>query len=90
MLVLSRKKDEVIEIGCPDGTLLRIILVAVLDNKVRLGFDCPIEYSVHRKEVADKIREEKANESVGEGQPGREASPPQSASWPPRTCDSVD
>lgn len=52
MLVLSRRVDEVIEIG-PD---IRIVVVRAHEGIVRLGIDAPREVTIHRKEVADQIR----------------------------------
>lgn len=51
MLVLSRKKDEVICIG-HDTT---ITVVEVRGDKVRLGIVAPKEVPVHRQEVYDQI-----------------------------------
>ena len=52
MLVLSRKKDESIEIG-------RDIVITVVEtrgDKVRLGIEAPRDVPVHRSEVAEAIR----------------------------------
>ena len=57
MLVLSRKKDEWIEIGGD----IRIVVIEVRGDKVRLGIEAPREMPVHRKEVADAIRRERRN-----------------------------
>lgn len=52
MLVLSRKKNEVIVIN--DN--ITITVVEVRGDKVRLGIEAPKEIPVHRKEVYDEIR----------------------------------
>ena len=52
MLVLSRKKDECVVIG----DLVKIIIVEIKGDKVRLGIEAPKECSVHRKEVYDAIK----------------------------------
>lgn len=52
MLVLSRVKDEVICIG--DN--IRVMIVEVRGEKVRLGIDAPPDVSVHRKEIYDEIQ----------------------------------
>lgn len=57
MLVLSRKKNEKIEIA--DGTIV-ITVVEIRGDKVRLGFTAPADIDVHRSEVADDIRRERA------------------------------
>ena len=54
MLVLSRQRDESIFIG--DN--IKITVVDIRGDKVRLGINAPKEISVHRKEVYDAIRRE--------------------------------
>jgi carbon storage regulator len=51
MLVLSRKKSEVIVIN--DDIIITV--VEVRGDKVRLGFDAPRGVSIHREEVYDAI-----------------------------------
>ncbi|MEN0109241.1 MAG: carbon storage regulator CsrA [Planctomycetota bacterium] len=53
MLVLSRKPNEVIEIG--DG-LIQLTVVDIRGDKVRLGITAPRDIAVHRREVAEAIR----------------------------------
>jgi len=60
MLVLSRKKEETIEIG--PGAVIRIIVVDIRGDKVRIGIEAPREMPVHRGEVARRI--EAAQSSV--------------------------
>ncbi len=47
MLVLSRKRDEVIRINDD----IRIVVVDIRGDKVRLGFEAPKDVSIHREEV---------------------------------------
>ena len=51
MLILSRKKNEVIVIN----NNITIMVVEIRGDKVRLGIEAPKEVSVHRKEVYDAI-----------------------------------
>ncbi len=51
MLVLSRKKDESIVIG----NNIRVVIVDIRGDKVRLGIEAPRDVPVHRSEVHDSI-----------------------------------
>ena len=58
MLVLSRKKNESIVINDD----IKIVVVEIRGDKVRLGVEAPKEVPVHRREVYDAIkRYEQAN-----------------------------
>lgn len=54
MLVLARMRGESIVIG-PDVT---VTVLEIRGDKVRLGIDAPKDVPVHRKEVADAIKQE--------------------------------
>ncbi|MBT4166382.1 carbon storage regulator CsrA [archaeon] len=54
MLVLSRKRDESIIIG--DN--IRVTIVDIRGEKVRLGIDAPTEVPVYRREVHEAIQRE--------------------------------
>lgn len=58
MLVLSRKVDEVVVIG---GNI-RVMIVEIRGDKVRLGIEAPRDVTVHRLEVAEAIEREKEGE----------------------------
>ncbi len=55
MLILSRQKSEIIDIG-PD---IHIMVVDIMGDKVRIGIDAPTETTVHRREVTEAIAREK-------------------------------
>jgi len=52
MLVLSRRRNESIVIGDD----IRIVVVDVRGEKVRIGVAAPKDVSVHRSEVHDAIQ----------------------------------
>jgi carbon storage regulator len=62
MLVLSRQKDESIMIGDD----VKITIVDVRGDKVRLGIEAPKNIPVHRKEVYEAIQREKKAAENGE------------------------
>ena len=57
MLVLSRYCGERLIIGDD----IKIIVLGVKGNSVRLGIDAPKDVSVHREEIYKKIQEEGDN-----------------------------
>ena len=54
MLVLSRKKDEVIVVGDE----IEITVVDIRGDQVKIGVTAPKSVSIHRKEIYDSIQEE--------------------------------
>jgi carbon storage regulator len=52
MLVLSRKKNESIVID----DRIKIVVVEIRGDKVRLGVEAPKEVPVHRQEVYEAIK----------------------------------
>jgi len=60
MLVLSRQKDESIMIGDD----VEVIIVDVRGDKVRLGITAPRSIPVHRREVYEAIKREKAEKQA--------------------------
>lgn len=65
MLVLSRNKDQGVRIGKD----IRVVVVDIRGDKVKLGFTAPDEVSIHRDEVYEAIeRERKAEEGGDDGE----------------------
>ena len=56
MLVLSRMKDESIMIGDD----IKITIIGIRGDKVRLGIQAPRSISVHPEEIYELVRKEKA------------------------------
>ena len=54
MLVLSRRVDETLIIGDD----IRITVLGISGNQVRIGIAAPKEVSVHREEVYLRIKQE--------------------------------
>lgn len=62
MLVLTRKRDESIMIGDD----IKIIIVDVRGDQVKLGIDAPRHIPVHREEVYKEIQEENRRAALKE------------------------
>lgn len=74
MLVLSRQRDESIIIGDD----IKITIVDIRGDKVRLGIEAPKEISVHRQEVYEAIRRENQKASEESPAPNKEKAQDQS------------
>ena len=57
MLILTRRKDEAIVIRDRFGAEIRLLVVDVRGNKVRLGIEAPADVSVIREEISKRIVE---------------------------------
>ncbi|MBL4884476.1 MAG: carbon storage regulator CsrA [Planctomycetaceae bacterium] len=62
MLVLSRQRDESIIIG--DN--IKITIVDIRGDKIRIGIEAPAEIAVHRQEVFEAIQRDKQEEIAKE------------------------
>ena len=60
MLVLARHRDESIIIPLPDGRRVRIMVVNIRGDQVRIGIEAPKDIPVHREEVMAAIDREDA------------------------------
>jgi carbon storage regulator len=54
MLVLTRKSEEGIRIG----EHIKITIVEIKGNQVRLGIEAPITIPIYREEVYEQVRQE--------------------------------
>jgi len=66
MLILTRRISESVIIGDD----VKITVLGVKGNQVRLGIDAPKHVSVHREEIYARIQQEKGPEA-GEEQPAK-------------------
>ena len=59
MLILTRRQNEAIILG--DN--IKIVVLGVKGNQVRLGIEAPRACSVHREEIYVKIQNEKKDKN---------------------------
>lgn len=60
MLVLSRRLEETLIIGDD----IKIKILGITGNQVRIGIEAPKEISVHREEVYLRIKAELSNQAA--------------------------
>jgi len=85
MLLLTRKLGENIRIGDD----VKITIVEVKGNHVKLGIDAPASVKVHREEIYERIQQEnRRNQAQGSTGPAADAARSANGSGaPPRATD---
>ncbi|MBT3506454.1 MAG: carbon storage regulator CsrA [Methylococcales bacterium] len=58
MLILTRRVGETLMIGDE----VKVTVLGVKGNQVRIGVDAPRDVTVHREEIYDRIKKEKEQE----------------------------
>lgn len=54
MLIISRKRDEIIKLIHPSFGEITIMVTGILGDKVRLGIDAPLDVIIDRGEITEK------------------------------------
>lgn len=54
MLVLTRKSEEAVRIG----EQIKITIVEIKGNQVRLGIEAPVTVPIYREEIYEQVRKE--------------------------------
>lgn len=58
MLVITRREGEEVVIGDPSNPIGVVRIASIKGDRVRIAFDFPRQIDVHRREVADQIKDE--------------------------------
>lgn len=57
MLILTRRIGEVVLIDKKNKNI-KVVVLGVKGNQVRMGFEAPDDVSIHREEIQDRIDKE--------------------------------
>jgi carbon storage regulator len=71
MLILTRRVGESVVIGDD----VSVTILGVKGNQVRIGVTAPMDVSVHRQEIYERIKKEEAGEPAPEQAPESGESP---------------
>lgn len=63
MLVLSRKKNEVVRLKTQAGEWIEVVVAEIRGDKVRLGITAPQSTVIHRAEIWEQIERAESSES---------------------------
>ena len=61
MLILTRRIGETIMIGDD----IKMIILGIKGNQIRMGFDAKKDVTIHRSEIYEKIQKEKEQNQWG-------------------------
>ncbi|QTS84060.1 carbon storage regulator CsrA [Coxiella endosymbiont of Amblyomma nuttalli] len=61
MLILTRRVSESVIVGDD----VKVTVLGVKGNQVRLGIDAPKEISIHREEIYERIQQERLTKLEG-------------------------
>jgi len=64
MLILSRRPDEVVDIGIAEDQV-KVRVLSVNGKQVRLGIEAPEHVKVNREEISERIASQEAVEANG-------------------------
>ena len=63
MLVITRREGEEVVVGDPRNPIGIVRIASIKGDRIRLAFDFPRTIDVHRREVAEQIASEDADQA---------------------------